>query len=117
MTHPQHDLLVEKAGELLYRTLCEIRALTWDWKPGSEGQIEELTDITHNLPLFMIGRDPHGWVGVRERFVQYARHHWPDQDPASAEYVRIIDMDEAEFAVQYRRTTWPWPEPNTTFVG
>ena len=111
MTDADRRLLVDKCGEILHRALTEIRSLTWSWEDGNQKRIEDLSDITHNLPRFMTGRDEYALAGLRECFVDYARRYWPDADPARTVYVSILDMDEATFADLYRRTTWDWPEP------
>jgi hypothetical protein len=117
MTDAERRLMVNKCGELLHRTLIDIRALTWDWEPGNEKWIEELSDLTHNLPHFMVGTDDDSITGLRGAFVRFARRRWPHTDPEQTEYVRLLDMTEAEFDETYRRTSWPWPEPATTAAG
>ena len=111
MTDSERRLLIDKCGEILHRVLVDIRALTWSWEPGHEKQIEELSDLTHNLPQFMVGRDDFALTGLRAGFVDYARRYWPKSDPAKTFYVELLDMDEAAFAERFRRTSWPWPEP------
>lgn len=117
MTDAERQLLIAKCGELLHRALTEIRFLTWCWEPGNEKWIEELSDLTHNLPRFMIGRDDHAVTGLREAFVAYGRRRWPEAPPEQTEYVKLLDMDAAAFAEQYRRTNWAWPEPAAVAVN
>ncbi|MGL6096096.1 MAG: hypothetical protein ACRC7O_09905 [Fimbriiglobus sp.] len=111
MTDSEFRLTADKCAEVLYRALTEIRAMTWDWQPGNEKWIEELSDITHNLPRFITGRDDYAIVGLRESLVAYVRRRWPQTPPELTEYVRIFDMTEAEFAQQYRQPPVSWPEP------
>jgi hypothetical protein len=102
----ERQLLIEKCGELLHRVLVEIRALTWSWEPGNERLIEELADLAHNIPLFMVGRDDTVPKWLRAAVVEYARKRWPQTNPEETWFVQLLDMDEATFADQVRRYNW-----------
>lgn len=109
MTDSERRLLVEKCGKLLQDVLVEIRALSWE--EGHAQQINDLADLTHNVPQFMVGRDDYVLGYLRTGFIAYARKYHPQSDPERNRYVMLLDMDEATFNDLYCRTSWPWPEP------
>ena len=111
MTDHDRELWIAKCGEILAAALVEIRTLSFE--EGHSKQINDLADITHNIPRFMVGRDESVPKFLRESFVEYALKYHPDTDPAFSRYVWILDMDEAAFADRFQRTTWDWPEPVT----
>lgn len=94
--------------------LVDIRHLTRVGGATAVRQIEELSDLTHELPRFVLGRDDFAVTGLREGFLAYARQYWPHSDPDKTFYVEVLDMDEAAFAERFRRTEWAWPEPVAT---
>jgi hypothetical protein len=109
VTDAERRLLVEKCGKLLQDVLVEIRALTWE--EGHTQQINDLADLTHNVPQFMVGRDDYVLDYLRAGFVAYARKYHPQSDPERNRYVMLLDMDEATFHDLYYQTSWPRPEP------
>jgi hypothetical protein len=108
VTDSERRLLIEKCGQLLHQVLVEIRALSY--QEGQAGRINYLADLTHNIPLFMVGRDEHLLGYLRDGFMAYARKYHPDLDPERSRYVMLLDMDETLFNDLYRRTSWSWPE-------
>jgi len=109
MTDSDRRLLSEKCGQFLHSVLVEIRMLSY--QEGNARQINELTDLTHNVPLFMVGCDDYAAGYLRDGLLDYARKYYPDTAPEHHRYVVLFDMDEAAFAQQYRRSGWAWPEP------
>jgi hypothetical protein len=115
MTDADRRLLVMKCGKLLQDVLVEIRNLTWE--EGHAKQVNDLADLTHNIPQFMVGRDDYVLDYLRAGFVDYARKYYPGIDPETHRHVALLDMDEATFNDLYCRTSWPMPEPETAAVG
>lgn len=109
MTDTERQFLISKCGKLLQDVLVEIRTLTWE--EGNAKQVNDLADLTHNLPEWMVGRDEYVMNYLRAGFVNYAKKYFPDIDPECHRYVALLDMDEATFTDLYCRTSWPWPEP------
>jgi hypothetical protein len=112
MSDTDRQLLIEKCGQLLHDVLVEVRNLSL--QDGQTRRINDLTDLVHNIPLFMIGRDDHVLSYLRSGFVEYGRKYCPETDPAQGRYVTLLDMDEAAFAERYHRPDWAWPEPELT---
>ena len=108
MTESERLLLVDKCGQILHQALIEIRNLSY--QEGQAERIGDLADLTHNIPLFMVGRDDSLPDHLRTEFMAYARKYHPEIDPERSRYVMLLDMDEATFHDLYRRTSWPWPE-------
>jgi hypothetical protein len=106
MTDAERRLWVEKCGKLLQDVLVEIRGLTW--AEGHTKRINDLADLTHNIPQFMVGRDDFVLGYLRDGFIDYAKKYHPDGDPESSRYVMLLDMDEATFNDLYRAD---WREP------
>lgn len=109
MTDSERRLLIEKCAEILHQVLVEIRNLSY--QEGNAKRINDLTDLTHNIPLLMVDRDSSVMNYLRKGLVDYARKYQPGIDPAMSRYVMILDMDEVTFIDQYQRTSWSWPEP------
>jgi hypothetical protein len=108
MTDAERSFLVLKCGKLLQDVLVEIRNLTWD--EGNAKRVNELADLTHNIPQFMVGRDDHVLGYLRAGFVNYARKYAPEIDPETSRYVMLLDMDEETFNDLYSPAGWTWPE-------
>ena len=108
MTNTERQLMIEKCGQLLQDVLVEIRNLTY--QEGNAKRVNDLADLTHNLPQFMVGRDEYVMGYIRQGFLDYARSYYPDIAPESHRYVRLLDMDVDEFNDGYHRTSTPWPE-------
>jgi hypothetical protein len=108
MTESECSLLVDKCGQILHQALIEIRNLSY--QEGQAERIGDLADLTHNIPLVMVGRDDFLPDHLRIEFMAYARKYQPDINPEKSRYVILLDMDEATFHDLYRRTSWPWPE-------
>ncbi len=109
MSDGDRRLLIEKCGQLLHALLVEVRMLSYE--EGNARRINDLADLTHNVPLFMVGCDEYVMGYLRDGLVAYARKYHPDIAPEQHRYVQLLDMDEAAFAEQYRRSGWTWPEP------
>jgi hypothetical protein len=108
MTEKEHQLWVEKCGWILHHLLVEIRALSW--QAGNEQRINDLADLAHNVPLFMIGRDSFVHEYLRKGFLELASKYLPKRGPDADRYISIIDMDEVTFSEVFRRTSFVWPE-------
>ncbi len=118
MTDAERRLLIAKCGQLLQDVLVEIRQLTW--QEGNAKRVNDLADLTHNLPQFMVGRDEYVIGYIRKGFLDYARTYHPEIDPETHRYVRLLDMDEDEFNDSYRRATglsWPAPAVPVAIAG
>jgi hypothetical protein len=102
MSDDDRRFLVEKCGQILHAVLVEIRNLSY--QEGNAKRINDLTDLTHNIPLFMVAQDPFVMGYLRDGLIEYARKYYPDIDPVMSRYVWILDMDEASFAKLYRRS-------------
>ncbi len=107
MTESERRLWVDKCGEILHSMLVEIRMLSHD--PKNLGQIEELAELAHNLPLFMSGRDDSVPAWLRSALIEHALKYQPEIDPAKSRYVSIVDMAETEFNELLRRSFWSEP--------
>ena len=102
MTDDDRRFLVEKYTQILHAVMVEIRNLSF--REGNAKRINDLTDLTHNIPLFMVDQDPFVMDYLRDGLIEYARKYYPDIDPVMSRYVMILDMDEASFAKLYLRT-------------
>ncbi len=111
MNDAERKLMVQKCSQILYLVLVDIRAMTWGWESKHQKWIEELSDLNHNLPRFILGRDDFAITGLRESFMEYSRRRWPTSDPTKTKYVVILDMDEETFSEMYLNAQWTWPEP------
>jgi hypothetical protein len=107
MTNTERQFLVGKLGKLLQDVLVEIRALSWD--EGHTKQINDLADLTHNLPEFLVGSNDYVFSYLRDGFLDYARKYYPQIDPEASRFVRLLDMDESTFNSLYRPTAWTEP--------
>lgn len=107
MNDSERRFMVEKCAKLLQDALVEIRALSWE--DGHAKQINDLADLTHNVPELLVGWNDHALDYLRAGFVEYARKHHAGQDPEKDRYVVLLDMDETTFTDLYRRPTWPEP--------
>lgn len=108
MTESERKLIVEKCGKLLQDVLVEIRALSWE--DGHSQQINDLADLTHNIPQFMVGRDDFVLKYLRSGFAEYVLKYFPNTPLDQHRYIELLDMDETTFRELYCRTSWAWPE-------
>ena len=108
MTESERSLFVDKCGQILHQALIELRNLSY--QEGQAERINDLADLSHNIPLFLVGREEVLPDHLRIEFMAYARKYQPDIDPEKSRYVMLLDMEEATFHDLYRRTSWPWPE-------
>jgi hypothetical protein len=95
MTIENKEMLIGKCAQLLYRIFIDIRALSYE--EGNAEKINDLADLAHNIPLFMVGRDDSVGTWLRSACVRHAKKTWPHLEPEQTVYVRILDMDEEEF--------------------
>jgi hypothetical protein len=118
MTDTERQLMILKCGQLLQDVLVEIRNLTC--QDGHAKRVNDLADLTHNIPQFMVGRDEYVIGYIRQGFLDYARTYHPEIDPETHRYVRLLDMDADEFNNGYRRETgllWPAPTVPVAIAG
>jgi hypothetical protein len=108
MTDTERRLLVQKCSKLLQDVLVEIRNLSY--QEGNAKRINDLADLTHNVPEFLAGLNDYVLNYLRDGLLEYARKYHANIDPEKSRYVMLLDMDEATFNDLYRKTTWPWPE-------
>ncbi len=111
MTQSDRVLLIRKCSQILHEALTEIRDLAY--QNDELERIGDLADLTHNIPLFMVGRHDLLPDHLRIEFMAYARKYHPDIDPEKSRYVMLLDMDEATCHDLHRRISWPWPETAT----
>jgi hypothetical protein len=114
MTDSERRLLVLKCGKLLQDVLVEIRTLTFE--EGHYEQVNDLADLTHNIPMFMVGLDDFAGECLRECFVDYVRKYSPNVLPEDHRYVMLLDMDEMSFKQLYCMEYQHWPEPEAVLV-
>ena len=112
MTDAERTLFVEKCARVLQAVVVEIRMLSYE--AGHEKQINDLADVVHNVPLYLIGRDEFVAEYIRGGLLDHARQFHPEYPPEAYYPVMILDMDEASFTDLYRRTTWDWPSSQPT---
>ena len=111
MTDVERSFLVEKCGEILHRILVDIRALSCE--KGNEKTINELAELAHNIPLFMVGRDDTLPLWIRETLIEHAKRRWPKAPPELTVCVQIWDMDDSLFQDRYRRYSFNGLVPET----
>ncbi len=109
MNDIERRFLVEKCAILLQNVLVEIRALSTG--DGRAKQINDLADLTHNVPEFLVGSNDHVLGYLRAGLLDYARKYYPSIAAEKHRYVMLLDMDEATFTDLYRNPSWPCPEP------
>src|SRR3954467_15674550 len=105
MTNNERRFLVEKYSKLLQDVLVEIRNLSY--QDGNAKRINDLADLTHNIPEFLVGWNDYVFAYLRTGLVEYGRKYQPGIDPEESRYVTLLDMDEAAFKDLYRPTSWP----------
>ena len=109
MTESERRFLVQKCGKLLQDVLVEIRNLSF--QAADARRINELADLAHNIPEFLVGWNDCVLEYLRDGFVEFARKYYPGIDPEKSRYVMLFDMDESTFNDLYHPRTRPWPEP------
>ncbi|SRR6185312_446612 len=109
MTDRDRRFLVLKFGKILQDVLIEIRNLSF--QEGNARRINELADLTHNIPEFLVDWSDYVLAYLRDGFLEYARKYYPGIDPEKSRYVMLFDMDESTFNDLYHPRTRPWPEP------
>jgi hypothetical protein len=107
MSDSERHLLVHKCGKLLQDVLVEIRNLSF--QEGNAGRINDLADLTHNIPEFLVGSNDYVLSYLRHGLVDYSRKYHPEIDPEKSRYVMLLDMDETMFNDLYRTNSWPEP--------
>jgi hypothetical protein len=88
-----------KCGMLLQALLVEIRNLSF--QEGNAKRINDLADLSHNIPEFLLGWNDYVLGYLREGMLDYCRRYHPDIAPETHRYVRLLDMDEATFEALY----------------
>lgn len=111
MTDAERQLMVLKCGKILQDVLVEIRALSWE--EGHTKRINDLADLTHNLPMFLVGLDDFVMGYIRNGLLDYARAYCPDVKPELHRFVQLFDMDEVTFRELHCRRLREWPEAAT----
>ena|SRR5579872_3451683 len=107
MSDSERSFLMQKYGQLLQDVLVDIRNLSF--QEGNDKRINDLADLTHNIPEFLVGLNDYVLGYLRQGFVNYARKYLPENDPEKCRYVTLLDMDETTFNDLYRRHSWPEP--------
>lgn len=103
MTEAETRFWSDKFGQVLHHALVDIRNLSYDASKAQ--QINDLADVIHNVPLFMIGRDPFVLNYFRVALMEYLQKYLPGIDPSGHRYLRILDMEETEFRRLYPTTS------------
>ncbi|MBX9581333.1 MAG: hypothetical protein K2X87_13570 [Gemmataceae bacterium] len=117
MTRTDRDLLNARIGELLHAILVRIRYYTYPSPPGEPDlreEINDLADLAHNLPRYIVGHDEFAVSSaeeLREALVEHVRRFFPDVDPAQHHYVRLLDLDAGTFLARHRDHQWDTPDP------
>ncbi len=76
------------------------------YSEGSREQIEHLTQVIHNVPMFQLGHDDYAIVPLRDALEEYEeKYHCPGF------FTQIYDLDEESFIEHYRPAPREWPEP------
>jgi hypothetical protein len=120
MTTDERHLLNARIGELIHCALVRIRGFTFSPipdEPDRREEINDLTDLLHNLPQYIVGHDEHAIDSpeqLRIAVVEHVRRFYPEIDPATHHYVQLLDMDEERFLKRYRDHQWGNPEPLST---
>jgi len=100
MIDDTNDLFVDKCAELLHMVLREIRNLSYE--AGNEKRIHALSDLMHNVPRFMVGRDEGGADNLREQFEDFEKTHGRTEG-----YLDVLSMDQTDFDQIFRLARWP----------
>ena len=103
MTDTERRFLAEKCGKLLQDVLVEIRNLSS--QEGNAKRINDLADLTHNIPEFLLGWNDYVLGYLRAGLIEYAQKYQPSIDPEKSRYVMLLDMDAAKFNELYHRTS------------
>lgn len=116
MTNEERQLLNARIAELLHYALVRIRSLTYPVcdEDNPEEEINDLTDLLHNMPRFIVGHDEHAIDSLpqlRVVVVEHVKRFYPGIDPAQHHYVQLLDMDAKSFLRHYRDHQWVESEP------
>ena len=116
----ERQLLNARIAELLHKALVRIRALSYALPPDEPDRREEmndLADLLHNLPRYIVGHDEFAIDSLeqlREGVVEHVRRFYPNIDPATHQYVQLLDMDAEIFLHHYAESRWGEPAPSST---
>jgi hypothetical protein len=120
MDTDDRHLLNARIGELLHEALLAIRAATWPRTPDDPDRREEindLADLLHNLPKYIVGHDEHAIDSaeqLRAAVVQHVKRFHPHRNPADHRFVMLLDMDAEAFLSRYRDHHWDAPQLTAT---
>jgi hypothetical protein len=95
-----------RIGEILHWAFVSIRNSTYPLLPDEvdeRDRINDLADLLHNLPRYIVGSDEHAIDSVeqlRSTVVQHVSRFHPTIDPEQHRMVRFLDMDESELFKQ-----------------
>ena len=114
MTPDERQLLNAKIAVFLRDAFVRIRFLTFPtarleaMEDGTDParEVNDLADLCHNLPRYLVGHDEDAVVSerqLRETIAEYIRRFYPKIDPAQHRYVQLFEMDEAAFRHTYAR--------------
>ena len=104
MTTDDKALFRDKCAEVLHAALVDIRSASFG--PGHEGRINDLADLLHNVPRFLVGRDEFVLEYLEAGFEEFVKKHG-----VGHRYLTIWRMTREEFDPAFRPSSWPWPEP------
>jgi hypothetical protein len=108
----ERQLLNARIAELLHYASVRIRSLTYPVgveEESPEEEINDLTDLLHNLPRYIVGHDEYAidsQTQLREAVVEHVKRFYPTVDPAQHFYVQILDMDGEVFLQRYPDHQW-----------
>lgn len=120
MTIDERQLFNARIGELLHCALIVIRASTYSPvpdEPDRREEINDLADLLHNLPRYIVGNDEHATDSpeqLRDAMIEHVRRFYPEIDPVTHRYVQLLDMDEETFLQEHRDYRWGQPESLST---
>ena len=110
MTTSERDVTNARIAELLHALFLRIRFCTYEAclkvdRVAPTAEINDLADLAHNLPRYIVGHDEHAIVSLaelREAVVGHVRRFYPSIDLAEHLYVTVLDMDAGLFLRRYR---------------
>ena len=113
MTMDDRLVLNAKIGVLLQDSLVRIRSYTYDPKANEEDhskEINDLTDILHNLPKYIVGLDEQAIDSheqLRAALLLHVKRFFPKTKPPELHrYIEILDLEPEAFQTRYRNQSW-----------
>jgi hypothetical protein len=116
MTNDERSLLNARIAELTHHAFVTIRNAVYVGNENEEDRREEinnLADLMHNLPRYIVGHDEHAidsFEQLRVAVVEHVKRFHPKMNPAEHHYVQLLDMDAEEFLRHYRDHQWDEPQ-------